>query len=136
MVTADELAARRIEIAGSDDLKRLLAGLVERARPVLERMPHIPEEKALLSKDGGVCPADGKALVFDPWSPKAHRCPQCGATQTGARHDAHWARFQHLWLAERAAHLAALAAVSEEPTAAARAVEIVAAYGERYMRLL
>ena len=73
MVTADELAARRLEIAGSADLKDLLAGLVARARPVLERLPHIPEEKALLSKDGGVCPADGRALMFDPWSPRAHR---------------------------------------------------------------
>jgi Heparinase II/III-like protein len=134
MVTADGLATRRLEIAGSDDLQAVLAGLVARARPVLERMPHIPEEKALFSKDGGICPADGKALVFDPWSPQAHRCPQCGKRYTGARHDAHWARYQHLWLAERAVHLAALAAVSDEPAAAARAAEIVAAYGERYLQ--
>ena len=134
MVTADELAARRLEIAGSADLKALLAGLVTRARPVLERLPHIPEEKALLSKDGGVCPADGKALVFDPWSPRAHRCPRCGASHSGARHDGYWARYQHLWLAERAAHLAALAALSDEPAAAARAAEILTGYGERYLR--
>lgn len=134
MVTADELAARRLEIAESPDLQALLAGLVERARPVLERLPHIPEEKALLSKDGGVCPADGRALVFDPWSPRAHRCPSCGKSYTGARYDAYWARFQHLWLAERAAHLAALAALSDQPAAATRATEILTAYGERYLR--
>jgi len=134
MVTADELAARRSDIAGSGDLSGLLAGLVARAGPVLERLPHIPEEKALLSKDGGVCPADGGALVFDPWSPRAHRCLRCGTSHTGARHDGHWARFQHLWLAERAAHLATLAALSDAPAAAARAAEILAAYGERYLR--
>jgi heparinase II/III-like protein/cellulose/xylan binding protein with CBM9 domain len=133
VVTADELAARRVEIAGSADLQALLAGLVARARPVLERLPHIPEEKALLSKDGGVCPADGNALVFDPWSPRAHRCPRCGASYAGARHDGHWARYQHLWLAERAAHLAALAALSDEPAAGARAAEILTAYSERYL---
>ena len=36
MVTADELSARRLEIAESADLQKLLAGLMERARPVLE----------------------------------------------------------------------------------------------------
>jgi hypothetical protein len=134
VVTPDELAARRLEIATSPDLTGLLAGLVARVRPVLDRLPHIPEQKALLSKDGGVCPADGKVLVFDPWSPTAHRCPGCGASYTGARHDGHWARYQHLWLAERAAHLAALAALSDAPAAAARAAEILSAYGERYLR--
>ena len=133
MVTADELKARRLEIARSADLQKLLDRLIEQARPVLERMPHIPEEKALLSKDGGICPADGKALVFDPWSPRAHRCPQCEKTYSGARHDAYWARYQHLWMAERAAHLAALAALSDNSPAAARAGEILTAYGERYL---
>ena len=80
MVTAEMLAARRLEIAGSADLTQTLMRLGAQARPLLERLPHIPEEKALLSQDGGVCPTDGKALVFDPWSPRAHRCPRCGAT--------------------------------------------------------
>ena len=133
-MTADELAARRQEIATSPDLQRLLARLTERAQPVLDRMPHVPEEKALLSADGGVCPADGAALVFDPWSPRAHRCPRCGASHTGERHDRNWARYQHLWLAERAAHLAALAALGTAPAATARAREILTVYGERYLR--
>jgi len=113
MVTAEELAARRRVIGESRDLQALLAHLRERARPVLDRMPPIPEHKALLSSDGGVCPDDGTTLTFDPWSPSAHRCPRCGKTWTGERHDLHWARYQHLWLAERAAHLAALAALDE-----------------------
>jgi len=103
VVTAEGLAARKREIAGARDLGALRDYLVQRARPVLERMPVVPEHKALLSVDGGVCPADGAALRFDPWSPTAHRCPRCGQVYAGERHDRHWARFQHLWLAERAA---------------------------------
>src|SRR5688572_31427588 len=74
-------------------------------------MPRLPEHKALLSTDGGICPDDGTALAFDPRSPRAHRCPRCGKSYAGERHERHWARFQHLWLAERAAHLAALQAL-------------------------
>ena len=106
MVTAEDMATRREEIAASDDLRRLLERLIGRAAPVLERAPVIPEHKALLSKDGGICPRDGAPLVFDPFSPSAHRCPRCGERYKGERHDRHWARYQHLWVAERAAHLA------------------------------
>ena len=134
MVTAEELAARRQVIAASADLQALLAHLRDRAQPVIDGMPAIPEQKALLSKDGGVCPDDGTALAFDPWSPAAHRCPRCGKTWTGERHDRSWARYQHLWLAERAAHLAALAALGDDSAAGARAGEILTAYAERYWR--
>jgi hypothetical protein len=134
VVTAEELAARRQVIAGSADLQALLAHLRARARPLLERLPVIPEHKALLSVDGGVCPDDGTVLAFDPWSPAAHRCPRCGKTWTGDRHDGSWARYQHLWLAERAAHLAALAALGNDEAAGARARDILTAYAERYWR--
>ena len=132
MVTADELATRRDEIAASADLRALLVRLTERAAPVLARLPPIPEVKALLSTDGGLCPADGAALAFDPWSPDAHRCPRCGKSYAGERHHRHWARYQHLWLAERAAHLAALTALGGHEAAGARAREILAAYSARY----
>ena len=134
MVTAEELEARGADIAQAPDLRALLAHLTERAAPVLARMPPIPEVKALLSTDGGVCPDDRSALAFDPWSPAAHRCPRCGKTFTGERHDRHWARFQHLWLAERAAHLASLAALAGNAPAGARAGDILRAYAERYWR--
>ena len=134
MVTAEDLAARRQVIAGSPDLQALLAHLRARAQPVIERLPAIPEHKALLSMDGGVCPDDGAGLTFDPWSAAAHRCPRCGKTWTGERHDGYWARYQHLWLAERAAHLAAVAALADDGAAAARAGEILTAYAERYWR--
>jgi hypothetical protein len=132
VVTAELVAARRAAIDASADLSALRVRLAERAAPVLARVPVIPEAKALLSRDGGVCPVDGAALVFDPWSPQAHRCPRCGAVQRGERHHRWWARFQHLWLAERAAHLAALAALADHAAAAHRAVDLLAAYGARY----
>ena len=132
MVTAELLAARRALIAGAPDLAALLAHLRERAAPVLARMPPLPAAKALLSVDGGVCPDDGARLVFDPWSPDAHRCPRCGQIQHGERHDRNWARYQHLWLAERAAHLATLAALEGAAAAGARAAEILRAYAGSY----
>src|SRR5712691_9133533 len=132
MVTAAELAARREQIAAAPDLAALLAHLTERAPPLLAGFPPVPESKALLSTDGGVCPEDGAGLAFDPWSPTAHRCPRCGKTFSGERHDRHWARYQHLWLAERAAHLATLAALDGNGAAAARAAEILRAYARSY----
>jgi heparinase II/III-like protein/cellulose/xylan binding protein with CBM9 domain len=136
VVTAEELAARAQEVRGSGDLEALLAHLRERARPVLDRMPVIPEHKALLTVDGGVCPDDGTALTFDPWSPDEHRCPRCGKVWRGERHNWSWARYQHLWLAERAAHLATVAALGDETDrpAAARARDILNAYAQRYWR--
>lgn len=134
MVTPEILSARRDAIAASPDLSALLARQLERARPVLDRRPVIPAAKALLSMDGGICPTDGAQLRFDPWSPSAHTCPRCGSAQRGERHDRWWARFQHLWIAERAAHLAALGALADQAAAAARAREFLAHYGEHYFR--
>ncbi|PYP23408.1 MAG: hypothetical protein DMD55_17075, partial [Gemmatimonadetes bacterium] len=132
MVTAEAVAARRAEIAQAPDLTALLARLTERAAPLLERRPIVPPLKALLSSDGGICPDDGTALLFDPWSPNQHHCSRCGKTWAGERHDRHWARFQHLWLAERAAHLAALQALGGSDAAGVRAAEILRAYARSY----
>lgn len=139
----DELEQRRQVIGESPDLQALRDRLAERAAPVLARMPLIPSVKALLSADGGVCPDDGTLLDFDPWSPDRHRCPRCGREWTGERHHRHWARWQHLWVAERAAHLAAVAAFGGADTDSAdagiagqpaeRAAEILRAYAERYL---
>ncbi|MFN2572453.1 MAG: heparinase II/III family protein [Gemmatimonadales bacterium] len=136
MVTAEELLAHARTIGESADLSALLAHLRERARPLLAGLPPIPEHKALLSADGGVCPDDGTRLTFDPWQAHEHHCPRCGKTWRGDRHDRCWACFQHLWLAERAAHLAALAAVggSADQAAAVRSREILTGYAERYWR--
>ncbi len=133
MLIGEALAERRDHVRQSPELARLLARLVERARPVLERDPIVPAAKALLSVDGGVCPRDGGPLLFDPWTPDAHRCARCGERAGGERHHRWWARFQHLWLAERAAHLAAIAAFGGADGAGERSAAILRAYGERYL---
>ncbi len=135
MVTASDLDARRQVIQSSEDLTRLLEKLARKAEPVLERMPHIPVVKALLSSDGGVCPRDGTALIFDPWSPNRHRCPACGNTYEGDRHHRHWARFQHLWVSERAAHLAVVGVFNDDDRATRRSGEILSAYKDLYFEL-
>ena len=136
MVTAEELAARAALISGSADLRALLEHLRGRAQPLIERMPPVPDHKALLSMDGGVCPEDQTQLVFDPWQATAHRCPRCGKVWRGERHDRNWARFQHLWLTERAAHLAAVAALGghADRVCAERARDILTTYAGRYFR--
>jgi hypothetical protein len=132
MLTAADLDARRDLLGASADLAALARRLAERAAPLLARPLAIPRHKALLSADGGVCPDDGAALEFDPWSPAAHRCRRCGRTFAGERHDRAWARFGHLWLAERAATLAALAGLAGHTGAAERAGEILSGYASAY----
>ena len=136
MVTAEQLAARRASIGAASDLTALAGHIAKRNAAVLERLPPVPDVKALLSVDGGRCPADGTVLSFDPWSPDAHGCSLCGQRFSSERHHRAWAKFQHLWLAERAVELASLAALTDHsPDAAARrAAELLRAYGERYFR--
>jgi hypothetical protein len=128
VLTAEELKLRQEEIDTAPDLKRLLQRLTERARPILQQMPQIPTMKATLTADGGVCPEDGARLEFDPWSPTEHRCARCARRFTGERHDRAWAHYQHLWLAERAAHLAALAVLGGQGDAADRANLLLQSY--------
>jgi len=128
VLTAEELDQRRSEIEDAPELSALLERLVERAAPLLERMPPVPQWKALLTADGGVCPDDGTMLEFDPWSPATHRCSHCGKQFSGERHERAWARQQHLWLAERAAHLATVAVFARHDAPARRANELLQAY--------
>ncbi|MFL5531398.1 MAG: hypothetical protein ACJ8BC_05415, partial [Gemmatimonadales bacterium] len=121
MLTAEELQTRQQEIVGSPELAALLERLAQRAAPVLQRSPLVPTAKALLTADGGVCPEHGVRLEFDPWSPTEHRCPRCGRRFIGERHDRAWAHYQHLWVSERAAHLATLASMAGREDAATRA---------------
>jgi heparinase II/III-like protein len=128
VLTAEELGGRKAAVRDAPDLSGLLNRLIERAEPVLRQMPTVPRFKALLTADGGACPDDGSRLEFDPWGPVAHRCPRCGQQFTGERHDRAWAHYQHLWLAERAAHLATVAVFAERDDAARRANELLQAY--------
>lgn len=131
MLTAEDLAHRNETIADSPSLRALRSRLGQRAERLLTDDLRFPDQKALLSVDGGVCPGDGAALRFDPWSPDRHTCPRCGEIHQGDRHDRWWARFQHLWLAERSVHLASLAVLGEVQ-AAHRARDILSWYAERY----
>lgn len=134
MLTIQELAT--LKAASEDpDRARLLDTLRRRAAPVIATMPPIPRVKALLSRDGGVCPDDGAPLEFNPWSPDRHTCTRCGRAFEGERHHRHWARAQHLWLAERMAELALLDGLTDDPAAAARAAELIAVYDELYFEL-
>jgi len=125
VVTAEQLAARREQIATAPDLAALLAHIRERAAPLLERLPPIPDSKALLSTDGGLCPEDGAGLGFDPWEPDCAQLPAVRQDLQRRASRPSWVRYQHLWLAERAAHLATLAVLDGNDAAAARAAEIL-----------
>lgn len=135
MLTFEELEALAARVAEDADLGRLLDTLRARSERLLREMPPVPRVKAFLSRDGGVCPADGAPLAFDPWSPDRHTCTRCGQTVTGERHHSHWARAQHLWLAERAAELALIAVVATDDAAAERAIALLAIYEDLYLEL-
>lgn len=128
MLSREDLEQRRSAIAAAPALRALRERLAERAGPILARMPTVPRFKSLLTADGGVCPDDSTRLEFDPWTPASHRCPSCGRRFSGERHDWAWAHYQHLWLAERMAHLATLAITGEHPEAGARANQLLQAY--------
>jgi hypothetical protein len=133
MLMAERLEARRDIVLGAPELAALLARIAERNERLLTEPPEIPSDKALLSADGGVCPQHGTALDFDPWSPRDHRCSACGRAYRGVRHDRAWARWQHLWLAERAAELAAVAALGDRDDAAESAARILSGYASGYL---
>jgi hypothetical protein len=135
VLTLDELDLRREVIAGAPDLRGLSDRLHARTRLVLERRPAVPALKGMLTADGGVCPADGTALWFDPWSPASHLCPRCGQRFQGGRHDRRWAWHQHLWLAERLAEATTVGIIRGEDSALEWAAATMAAYAERYFEL-
>ena len=131
MVTIETLEARRA-LADTGDLAALKARLIERAQPLIDRLPPLPEIKATMSASGGVHPETGEQLEFDPYRPHEHRAFGSGRVASGERHHAHWARAQHLWVAERAAHLATVASFTDDERAADRARELLAHYFDRY----
>lgn len=133
MVTIEEIQRRRHELSSSATLRSLYARLEARTTRLLATPPAIPVMKGILSADGGFCSADGSVLTFDPASPTSHSCPQCAAVYSGEHHDQWWARHQHLWLAERAAEWATVAALGEKPEAARGAAALLTEYAQRYL---
>lgn len=135
MLTAEELEQRSALIDESDDLRALADRLGQRVSLVLKRQPKIPALKGMLTSDGGLCPDDGGSLLFDPWSPSAHRCATCGKEFKGERHDMRWAWHQHLWLAERIAEAATLGVLTNNDAASSWAGSMLEQYADRYFEL-
>ena len=130
--TPEELAARREQLKASPDLAALERRLRHLLEPWQRRPLFVPSEKALLSRDGGVCPDDGARLVFDPLAAHAHRCPVCAQVLEGERHYRSWVWRYHLWLSERAIHLALLGQLNADPVSTSHAAEILRAYATVY----
>jgi hypothetical protein len=124
------LSRRRAIAAGS--LAPLAASLAGDLDALLEREVYFPPEKALLSRQGGRCAADGALLEFDPFNRREHRCPVCGRVYTGELHERFWIYWYQLWLAERAVHAAALTALGVTDRFRPLAVEILGGYADRY----
>ena len=132
MIRPEGLAQRCSEIATEPKLEQLARRIERLCQPLLEDPLYFPERKALLSRDGGSCDVDGARLVFDPLSPDRHACPACGREFAGERHHRAWVWRYHLWLSERAIHLALLGALDSDSVLAARAGRILQLYVERY----
>ena len=92
----------------------------------------IPEGKSRLTRHGGRCPTCTVLLTFDPRQPIAHTCPSCGTVYTDRVHHEWWLMNAHLWTAEQCTRAAALGFLLDDPIAARRADDILAAYTERY----
>ncbi|HEX2717278.1 MAG TPA: heparinase II/III family protein [Gemmatimonadaceae bacterium] len=130
LVAAAELEARRGAAAGP--LRPLADSLARDLAPLIADPPFVPHEKARLSRAGGRCPNDGTPLEFDPRSPRAHRCPRCGATAGGESQYRYWLMWYQLWLSERAIHGALLGALRNDVAAAGLARHLLRSYAERY----
>ncbi|HUQ81552.1 MAG TPA: heparinase II/III family protein [Gemmatimonadaceae bacterium] len=114
-------------------LASLADSLAADLEPVLARELHIPPEKARMTRRGGRCETDGTFLEFDPFSPRAHRCPRCGAIFTDDAHYRWWIMGYQLWLAERSVHAAALFALRGDVRHRDFARTVLEGYAHRYL---
>lgn len=130
--TIAELVERRYTIDRYPILQDIKQRLRSFLTPLLTGPIYLPEQKALLSRNGGVCQKDGSRLLFDPSSPDSHTCPRCAQSYGGERHHRAWVVRYHLWLSERAVHLALLGVLEDEPVLSRCALEILNLYAERY----
>jgi len=128
---AREVERRAAAVRETAVLGGLAARLTRLLGPLATTDPFIPAEKALLSRDGGVCPDDGSRLRFDPDTPFAHRCGRCARVLSGPRHHRAWIMRYQIWLSERAVQCALLGALGA-PGLSARAAAVLAGYAARY----
>jgi len=131
LLSPDALADRRRVAHGV--LRPLYDSLADDLSVLLDRAPYVPRGKAVLSRAGGRCDADGTELEFDPFSPHAHRCPACGRLNASEWHDRWWLYPYHLWLAERAVHAATLYALGAHARYGALARDILDTYARQYL---
>ena len=131
-----DLATRRAAVEPGGAWATLADALQQELLPlktvVLQHGAPIPQYKARLTRQGGRCPHCGRYLDFDFWRPDTHPCPVGHGDFVGHDHDRWWAMNAHLWLAERAVHAAALAALRGEDAARVVAESILGAYAARY----
>ena len=132
LLSPDGIAARRAAAAGP--LAPLADGLAAELEPLLVRELFVPPEKAMLTRRGGRCPADGTPLEFDPFSPHSHRCARCDGEFTGDEHYRMWIMWYQLWLAERAVHASVLHLLRGAPAHARVAATILEQYAALYER--
>jgi hypothetical protein len=131
LVTVEQLHHRRIIAAG--ELAPLAEGLRRELLPLLNDLPEVPREKALLSRQGGRCAIDGTQLRFDPFDPR-HFCPQCGQEYAGGLHDRFRLYWYQLWLAERVLHAALLGVLGDDERSRAAAMTLLDRFADQYLR--
>jgi hypothetical protein len=132
LLLSDDALRARGNVANST-LASLADGLTRELELVMTRELYVPNEKAVLSREGGRCPRDGTTLEFDPFSPHRHRCGSCGEIYTGVAHDRFWIFWYQLWLAERALHGALLGRLRCNESAASFAASVLDRYADRYL---
>jgi hypothetical protein len=132
LIRPEELALRRSQIVAQPALGALARRIERLCQPLLADPLYFPHLKATLTRNGGSCEVDGARLMFDPLTPDSHKCPSCGREFAGERHHRAWIWRYHIWLSERAIHLALLGALNSDAALAARAGRIVQLYVERY----
>jgi hypothetical protein len=132
LLDAAQLAARRHTL--TESLRALADSLAADLDPVLARELLIPSEKARMTRRGGRCERDGTLLDFDPFSPRAHRCPRCGTVFDDDAHYRWWIMGYQLWLAERSVHAAALYTLCGDERHRDFARAVLEGYAERYLQ--
>ncbi|UCD23987.1 MAG: heparinase II/III family protein [Gemmatimonadota bacterium] len=125
------IVQRGDQIRECPELQSLASRLRRLAQP-LRGTVYIPEQKAMLTREGGACPADSARLLFDPLSPHAHTCPKCGGVFNGERHHWAWIWRYHIWLSERAVHLALLGTLEDDGALRGKAFQILDNYSRLY----
>src|SRR5689334_16119395 len=132
LLHASDIEVRRQAALGP--LRALADSLANDLEPVLSRALFIPAEKAHMTRRGGRCETDGTMLEFDPFSPRSHRCPRCGAVFDDDTHYRWWIMGYQLWLAERAVHASTLFALRGDSRHRDFARAVLAGYVDRYLQ--